>query len=100
MNEAGIPEYLHLPLLRDADDERLAKRHRSLELCALRDAGVASTSVVGYLGYLLGCLPEPAPLSARELLPLFRVELLAEKAQRTPADMRVPPDIMERLRSL
>ena len=36
----GPPRYFHCPLLRDAHHLRLAKRHDSLSLSALRDRGI------------------------------------------------------------
>ena len=45
------PAYMHLPLLCDPEGERLAKRHASLTLASLRDAGVSPAAVAGYLGW-------------------------------------------------
>ncbi len=81
---AEIPECLHVPLMCDHRGERLAKRHRALEVRELREAGIASRAVVGYVGFLAGCLPEPMPRMAKELVPLFRVEALAGRAPRLP----------------
>jgi glutamyl-tRNA synthetase len=56
---ATPPRYAHIPLLRDAAGERLAKRHRSLELAALRRGGARSADVLARLGALAGCLDIP-----------------------------------------
>jgi glutamyl/glutaminyl-tRNA synthetase len=37
--EYAVPDYFHCPLLRDENNVRLAKRHDSLSLRALRDQG-------------------------------------------------------------
>ncbi|EPR37485.1 Glutamyl-Q tRNA(Asp) synthetase [Desulfovibrio sp. X2] len=88
------PEFLHVPLLVDEEGERLAKRHASLTLAALREAGVAPEAVVGWLGRAAGFLPAPAPCAARDLLPLFVPGLLPR------GPVTVPKDILERLRAL
>ena len=84
---ADIPEFLHVPLICDHFGERLAKRHRALEVRELREAGIASRAVVGYVGFLAGCLPEPMPREAKELVPLFRAETLAGRAPRLPENI-------------
>ncbi len=48
------PRYAHLPLLLDAEGQRLAKRHQSLSLAALRQAGLAPEAVIGFLAHLAG----------------------------------------------
>ncbi len=67
---APAPSYAHVPLLCDSNGERLAKRHHSLSLHALREAGARPEAVVGALAHLAGlaepktCLT-PAALAAR-----------------------------------
>ena len=59
------PAYMHLPLLCDPEGERLAKRHASLTLASLRDAGVSPAAVAGYLGWKAGrFLPERVLIEA------------------------------------
>ncbi len=48
------PTYAHVPLLIDTVGERLAKRHDSLSLQALRAAGVSSERIIGLLAHLAG----------------------------------------------
>lgn len=55
------PAYMHLPLLCDPEGERLAKRHASLTLASLRDAGVSPAAVAGYLGWKAGLIGALAP---------------------------------------
>lgn len=57
----------HLPLVYDVDGKRLAKRHGSHSLAALRDAGVPAERVIGWCARSLGLGAERA-LSAREFL--------------------------------
>lgn len=77
--KAPVPCYAHVPLLYHAADERLAKRHKSLELRAIRASGVSPETVIGYLGHLAGLLDTPRPMPARELLPFFSFDKLTGK---------------------
>lgn len=65
------PAFCHIPLLTDPDGRRLAKRDGDLEIGALRRQYGDPRPLVGLLAYLAGQLPEPEPISAQELLPLF-----------------------------
>lgn len=64
------PEFAHVPLLCNDEGQRLSKRDRSMSMEAVRKETDAS-HVIGYLAYLAGLLPEPFPISAQGLLPLF-----------------------------
>ena len=64
------PAYGHVPLLLAPDGRRLAKRDRDLELGQLRET-YAAPELVGRLAFAAGLLPEYAPVTPRELLPLF-----------------------------
>lgn len=66
-----VPVYAHIPLLLDEQGERLAKRHQSLSLRALREKGVAPTAIVGLLGMLAGLPPAGNAMSPHDLLPSF-----------------------------
>ena len=67
------PEYGHVPLLLAPDGRRLAKRDRDKELGQLRRQYTAR-ELVGLLAHAAGLIPEPAPVSPHELLPLFAWE--------------------------
>ena len=69
------PEHGHLPLLLAPDGRRLAKRDRDLELGQLRDR-FSPPELVGILAHAAGLIPEPAPVSPGQLLPLFSWEKL------------------------
>lgn len=64
---ATVPEYVHVPLLLDHEGERLAKRHGSLAVTALREAGVSPRAIVGYLAWRLGLRDAPGLAAPREL---------------------------------
>ncbi len=91
---ANPPNYLHFPLVLDHQGERLAKRHRPLEILRLRRNGVSARAVTGLLGRLAGLLPEAAPCAPDDLLPLFKIRNLA--------DIRpvIPENIVELLRAI
>ncbi|MDR2124696.1 MAG: tRNA glutamyl-Q(34) synthetase GluQRS [Desulfovibrio sp.] len=78
------PLYIHLPLLLDAQGERPAKRHKSLELAALRGAGVCPRVLVGGIAHLCGLLDRPRPVAPRELLPGFGLAGLKGRRLRLP----------------
>lgn len=65
------PDFLHVPLLVDRQGVRLSKRHGSLELARLREAGARPEAVVGYLAWKAGLLPELRPSAAGDLLSGF-----------------------------
>ena len=77
------PEYGHVPLLLAPDGRRLAKRDRDQELGALQSRWSAR-ELVGQLALLAGLIPEYAPISPGELIPLFSWEKLPQ------ADCTVP----------
>lgn len=71
------PQFAHVPLVVGEDGRRLAKRHGDTRLSALRDAGVRPESLVGLLAWSCGWIDRPEPLTARDLLPRFRLDAIA-----------------------
>jgi glutamyl-tRNA synthetase len=65
------PRFAHVPLLVGPDGNRLSKRHGSVAVASLREAGVAPEQVVGYLAWLSGLLDAPRPVAARDLVADF-----------------------------
>lgn len=61
------PDFAHIPLLYDEEGERLAKRHKSLSLAALREAGCSPEAVVGHLAHLAGLQETPSPVTPAAL---------------------------------
>ena len=72
------PEYGHVPLLLAPAGRRLAKRDRDQELGALQQRFTAR-ELVGRLAHLAGLIPEAAPVSPEELVPLFAWEKLPRR---------------------
>ena len=64
------------PLVVGTDGRRLAKRHGDTRLATLRDAGVRAESLLGLLAWSCGWLQQPEPISARDLIPLFRLDTI------------------------
>ncbi|GAB7079736.1 tRNA glutamyl-Q(34) synthetase GluQRS [Megalodesulfovibrio paquesii] len=83
----ATPQYLHVPLLVDPAGERLAKRHGSLELAALREAGVRPEAITGWLGAQAGIMPAPEPCTPAELIGLFDPLRLPAGPVTTPANI-------------
>ena len=71
------PEFYHVPLLLAPDGRRLAKRDRDQELGALQSC-YSAQELVGQLALLAGLIPEYAPISPAELIPLFSWEKLPQ----------------------
>ncbi|MEM1096699.1 MAG: tRNA glutamyl-Q(34) synthetase GluQRS [Bacteroidota bacterium] len=67
----AVPQFAHVPLVRNADGEKLSKRDGALALAALRERGIDPEQVVGYLAYTLGLLPEPRAMHPRHLISGF-----------------------------
>ncbi len=65
------PAYAHLPLVLNAEGEKLSKRDEALTLRSLREAGVSPEALIGVLAHSLGLLDAPAPLSAQAIIPRF-----------------------------
>jgi glutamyl-tRNA synthetase len=70
------PQFVHVPLVVGPDGRRLAKRHGDTRLVALRSAGVRPQNLIGLLAWSCGWLEKPAPMAARDLLPLFRLDAI------------------------
>ncbi|CAN7555851.1 tRNA glutamyl-Q(34) synthetase GluQRS [Arthrobacter sp. LjRoot78] len=56
-----VPEYVHVPLVANADGARLAKRDGAVTLADLADAGLDASRVRGILLESLGLPPGPLP---------------------------------------
>lgn len=80
------PVYAHVPLVVDDAGERLAKRHASLTVRSLREAGVRAETVLGWLAFSSGLRPEFSPLYGEQSFAGF-----AFKKIRAPW-LRLPPD--------
>lgn len=84
---APAPQYAHLPLVLDADGERLAKRHQSLTVAALREAGVSAPVITGYLAWRAGLLDAPRPTTPHALVAGFGIQSIPREPVRLPVDI-------------
>lgn len=73
------PRFGHLPLVVGPDGRRLAKRHGDTRLSVLRGAGVTAESLIGLLAWSCGWLPQPRPITSRDLLDLFSLDLIPRR---------------------
>lgn len=64
------PRFAHIPLVCNESGVRLSKRDSSLSMEKLRKE-YTPRHLVGMLAHMAGILPEPSPVGARELVPLF-----------------------------
>ncbi len=65
-----LPSFIHLPLLCNAQGQRLSKRDKSLDMESLR-ADFTAEEIIGRLAFLTGLKPDVAPCRPEELLTLF-----------------------------
>ncbi len=78
------PDYVHIPLLVDAQGRRLAKRDRDLDLTALARR-FSPEEILGMLAFSAGLIPEIRPMTLEQLIPEFAW------AKCNREDLRLPP---------
>ncbi|MSR29982.1 MAG: tRNA glutamyl-Q(34) synthetase GluQRS [Gemmataceae bacterium] len=69
-----VPAFTHIPLVVGPDGRRLAKRHGDTRLHSLRDKGVKAEALLGLLAWSCGWLEKPAPVQAKDLIPVFKIQ--------------------------
>jgi glutamyl-tRNA synthetase len=72
--ELPIPHFAHVPLIRGADGRRLAKRHGDTSLRSLREQGLSSKQLLGWLAWQSGLQAAPTPCTAAELVADFDLQ--------------------------
>lgn len=80
------PAYAHMALVEAPDGRRLGKRGGAMGLQELNAKGTSTEEVLGWLGYSLGCLEQPEPCAAADLIPRFS---WAKVPDRDPASPRL-----------
>ncbi len=81
------PAYAHVPLVVNAEGEKLSKRDRGLSLASLRAAGVRPEALTGYLGYTLGLLRDSISCTPGDLVGHFAWERVSKEPWRLPEDL-------------
>lgn len=71
------PTFGHVPLVLDAQGERLAKRHNGLQLRALRESGVCPEAIIGYFAWRAGLIAKPRLTALSDLIPGYSLERLS-----------------------
>lgn len=82
-----VPQFYHIPLLLASDGRRLSKRDGDLDVGALRNRLGSPEPIIGLLGYLLGLIDRPEPISLSDLVPYFDVSRIPKE------DICLPNDI-------
>lgn len=84
---APVPRFAHLPLVHDAEGDRLAKRHRHYEVARLREMGVRPEAVTGYLAYRAGLQDTCTPAVPADFIDGFDWSMIP------PRPVALEPDI-------
>lgn len=64
------PDFYHLPLLINKDNQRLSKRDKSLDMGCIRER-FTPEQIMGKLAYHAGLTESETPMTLEELLPIF-----------------------------
>ncbi|MFP5286627.1 MAG: tRNA glutamyl-Q(34) synthetase GluQRS [Thermoanaerobaculia bacterium] len=81
------PAWAHVPLVVNAQGEKLSKRDAGLTLRSLREAGMRPEELAGWLGWSLGLLDRAEPCAAAELAPLFAWDKVRRETWVAPPDL-------------
>lgn len=65
------PQFSHLPLICNADGQRLSKRDHSQSMEYMR-ANLTPAEVIGHAAHASGLIPDPAPVTPADLLNLLK----------------------------
>ena len=83
----GLPPfYAHVPLVRNAEGEKLSKRDQALTVRSLKAQGVAPEQIVGYLAHSLGLLEKPQACRPPDLTHCFDWRRIPREDLVLPAD--------------
>jgi glutamyl-tRNA synthetase len=83
--DGAPPRYAHIPLVRNAQGQKLSKRDQSLTLRSLESEGIAPEQIVGYLAHSLGLLETLQPCLPADLIERFEWRLIRREDLILPA---------------
>lgn len=66
------PVFLHHPLVRGVDGEKLSKSNRDTGIVELREAGIAASAVIGRAAAAVALLDGPCRIAAKDVSQLFQ----------------------------
>lgn len=72
--EAPVPQYLHHPLIFDADGRKLSKRQRSESITAFRESGKSAADILGMALFSGRWIPDIVPVTLPEALCIISPE--------------------------
>ena len=78
------PKWVHVPLVLDDADVRLAKRHDALSLAALRSAGIDARAIVAWVARS-AAMPVDGLATPEELIDVFEISRIPRAPVRSPA---------------
>ena len=80
------PVWAHVPLLVTPEGRRLSKRDHDLDLGVLRERGVGSAQIIGWLAHAVGLAERGEALSTEELLERFSWDALVSHRDNVVVD--------------
>lgn len=80
------PVWAHVPLLVTPEGRRLSKRDHDLDLGVLRERGVGSAQIIGWLAHAVGLAERDEALSTEELLERFSWDALVSHRDNVVVD--------------
>lgn len=69
---APVPRYAHVPVVLNAEGDKLSKRDDALTVRAMRSDGVLADQIVGFLAHSLGIIPAQVQATPQDLVSSFR----------------------------
>lgn len=83
----SVPRFYHIPLVIGSDGHRLAKRHGDARICTLREQGLPTTTLLGFLAFSLGLQDHCEPIELSTLLQTFQIQSIPKSPLVLTADL-------------
>ncbi|GAB6931377.1 tRNA glutamyl-Q(34) synthetase GluQRS [Paenibacillus sp. JCM 10914] len=82
------PQFVHTPLIADAEGKRLAKRSRGLSLSFLRGQGIIPERIVGWIAWAAGLIDRPELVTPSDLVPHYHIASIPRTVIRLTEEAR------------